>query len=179
VTVTPIDRDLAMVAGVIGSADSAGAVTIRLSTVYPGGVVGAARAGLRRTAFHEFHHLVTGWTLKAIFVDRAFHGGVLPAAVYEGLADVFALDYTGAVADDSLAIPADVEDWLAELVAIPPDTKWKWEDWMNRHPDGRLAIGYRVGAYVVRRAMERSGRSILDLTTLPPDTILALAEVRR
>jgi hypothetical protein len=37
----------------------------------------------------------------------------------------------------------------------------------EQESDGRLAVGYRVGAYLVRRAIQRSGTSILELAGVP------------
>lgn len=176
--VSLLDRDLTIVAGVTGSANASGDVTLQLSTTFPGGPVGAARAGLRRTVFHEAHHLVTGWTLDSIFAGgREPRGPLLHAMVFEGMADVFAIDATGSPVDAALAIPAEAAHWLAEILARPRNAKWNWGEWMNMAPDGRLAIGYRIGAYIVRRAMERSGKSVRELTALPPEQILRLAGV--
>jgi hypothetical protein len=47
---------------------------------------------------------------------------------------------------------------------------------MGEHPDGRNSIGYRVGRYIVHQATANSGKSILELSELTPDEILALAE---
>jgi hypothetical protein len=44
-----------------------------------------------------------------------------------------------------------------------------------QHLNGRLAVGYRTGNYLIRKAMAKSGKDVLELSELPPDTIFALA----
>lgn len=50
-----------------------------------------------------------------------------------------------------------------------------YQHWMLQHPDGRLAVGYQTGNYLIRKAMAKSGKDVLELSELPPDTIFALA----
>jgi hypothetical protein len=44
-----------------------------------------------------------------------------------------------------------------------------------QHPDGSLAVGYRTGNYLIRKAMAKSGKDVLKLSELPPDTIFSFA----
>ena len=44
-----------------------------------------------------------------------------------------------------------------------------------QHLNGRLAVGYRTGNYLIRKAIAKSGKDVLELSELPPDTIFALA----
>ena len=171
VTVVPVQRDLGTVGGVAGRADAPGEVLIEISTTFPGGLP-AAKPGLSRAVFHEFHHLVRGWTIR----KNRFGPGIAIAAVNEGLADVFAEHYTG-VAFEANAYPENVEEWAIEIMGLPPDADYA--EWMFEHPDGRLAIGYRTGRYIVHQAMANSGKSILELSELSPDRILDLAEIER
>jgi len=167
VTVVAIDRDLSSVGGVAGRADAPGQVLIEMSAAYPGGIAAAARDGLRAAFFHELHHLVRGWTIR----DNAFGPGIPNAVVNEGLASVFAETYTG-TSFERFDYPPEVGDWLQEILTLPVDANYNM--WMNEHPDGRLAMGYRVGRYVVHEAMRRSGKSILELSEDSPAEILEL-----
>jgi len=46
---------------------------------------------------------------------------------------------------------------------------------MNIHPDGREAIGYRAGAYLVRAALKNSGKDIVTLSYYSIKDIYQLA----
>ncbi len=140
---------------------------IAISSSYPGGVAGAMRAGLRSVLLHEFHHLARGWTIR----ENQFGAGIPTAAVNEGLAAVFADTYSGRLFA-GYEYPADVDQWLDEIMELPVDANYN--EWMNQHPDGRMAIGYRVGRYIIHQAMERSGMDVLELSGLPPSEILAM-----
>ena len=168
VSVVVIDRDLSSVGGVAGRADAPGEVLMEISTTYPGGISAAARTGLRAALYHEFHHLVRGWTMA----QNRFGPGIPNAVVNEGLASVFAETYTG-TSFERFDYPEDVRDWLDEILTLPVDADYN--TWMNEHPDGRIAIGYRIGRYVVHEAMRRSGQSILELSSLSPEQLLGLA----
>jgi hypothetical protein len=168
VTVVTIDRDLSSVGGVAGRADAPGEVVIEMSAAYPGGLREAARDGLTSVIYHEFHHLVRGWTIR----ENRFGRGIPNAVVNEGLASVFADTYSG-TSFERFEYPENASEWLEELLELPLDADYN--TWMNEHPDGRLAMGYRTGRYVVHEALRRSGRSILELSALSPEAILALA----
>lgn len=168
VTVVLVDRDLDGVGGVSGRADAAGEVLVEISTVFPGGVPAATEAGLSKTVFHEFHHLVRGWTIS----ENLFGPSIATAAVNEGLANVFAEQYTG-VSFEAEAYPDNVDEWVAEILALPTDADYG--EWMFEHPDGRQAIGYRTGRYIVHQAMANSRKTILQLSELSPEEILDLA----
>ncbi|WP_282081248.1 hypothetical protein [Aquimarina algiphila] len=49
---------------------------------------------------------------------------------------------------------------------------------MNQHEDGRLAIGYRVGTFIVENAMKNSEMTILELSNLKPNEILKLSRLQ-
>ena len=168
VTIQTIDRDLSSVGGAAGRADAPGEVVVMLSASYPGGLDAAVRDGLATVLYHEFHHLVRGWTIR----ENRFGPGIPIAAVNEGLAGVFADTYSG-VSHARFDYPDNVEEWLDELLALPLDADYN--EWMNDHPDGRIAAGYRTGRYVVHQAMRHSGMSILELTAVPPEEILRMA----
>jgi hypothetical protein len=142
-----------------------GAVYWTVDPRHRGGIAGVASAQLRATLFHEYFHLIR---------EPGRSGrSLVDAAVNEGLATVFEREFGGAPTPWG-SYPADVAGWAQELLALPNDAPR--EHWMFRHPDGRRWIGYKVGTYLVDRAVRRSGRSIVDLAGVPTETILAWAE---
>jgi uncharacterized protein YjaZ len=169
VSVHPLDRDLSAVGGVTGHAESPDEVVIYLSTSFEGGMANAASTGLRPVLFHEFHHLVRGWTIR----DNRFGPGIAVAAVNEGLANVFAEIYTD-TAFPGNAHPANADDWLREIFALPTDASYS--EWMIEHPDGRQAVGYKAGSYLIRELLALTDLSILELSKLSVEQILALWE---
>ena len=171
VTVHPVATDLASVGGVTGRADSPSEVAIYISTTFDGGVIPAADTGLAATLCHEFHHLARGWTIE----ENKFGPGITTAAVNEGLANVFSEIYTD-TAFEGNAYPANVRDWLEEVSALPLDASYN--HWMNQHPDGRQAVGYKVGSFMIHQALARSDLSILELSALPVEDILGLNELK-
>ena len=50
-----------------------------------------------------------------------------------------------------------------------------YQHWMFQHPDGRLAVGYRTGNYLIRKAMAKSGKDVLELSEHTPDEIYKMA----
>ena len=172
VTAMVIDRDVDIVGGATGRADAPGKVLIELSNVFPGGVSAAAQGGgLASTIFHEFHHLARGWTIQG----NKFGPGIPIAAVNEGLATVFAEEYTGIYYEEVYSYPENAAAWLQEILALPVDADYS--TWMmGQQPDGRKNIGYRVGRYIVHQATANSGKGILELSSLAPEEILKLAE---
>ncbi len=171
VMVEGTDRNIDIVHGVVGRTDrnSPALITIQVSKSYQGGNVEALGKGLRTTIFHEYHHLSRGWAIQ----DNHFGPGIPNAMVNEGLAVVFAEIYTGDI-NQVNAYPDEAGTWVKEILALPLDASYS--DWvMGEHPDGRTSIGYRAGNFLVRQAMDKSGKNILELSRLNPDEIIALA----
>ena len=167
-TVRVVTNDLEPVGGVAGWAARPGEVQLLVSSAYPGGVEAAIEDGLASVLYHEFHHLWRGWTIE----ENRFGPGIPTAVVNEGLAGVFSDTYSGRMWE-RFDYPENVQDWLTEILALPIDADYN--TWMNDHPDGRIAIGYRTGRYVVHQAMRKSGKDILALSKLSPEEILTLA----
>lgn len=145
-----------------------GEVFVYISNIYPGGVKAAVNASLAYTIHHEFHHLARGWTM----VGNKFEQGIDIAMVNEGLAVVFGEVYTQEIFEGN-SIPKDVAKWVDDVLALPKDANYN--TWMNEHPDGRLGIGYRSGNFIIREAMKKSGKNILEMSKLQPEDILKLA----
>lgn len=158
--------------------DSTGELGIALDTnrmrwvVNPeaGAVDQIIRHHLRRTFFHEAHHLARGWARYA--VDEPIT--IMDAAVAEGLASAYQRDFGGSGVAWS-SFPEDIGSWVAEVLAL--ENAKDYHQWMFQHKDGRRLIGYRVGLYVVDKAIKNSGKSAADLVHTPTQTILKLADV--
>jgi len=173
VTAVLIDRNVDIVGGVTGRADAPGVVLVELSSLFPGGVSAAAHSALSSTIFHEFHHLERGWTIQG----NKFGPGIPIAAVNEGLASVFAEEFTGVYYEEAYSYPEDAFKWLEEILSLPKNADYS--TWMmGEHPDGRNSIGYRVGRYIAHQAMAISGKNIIELSKLSPDEILAIVAER-
>ncbi len=170
VQVVPIVRPIVdKLGGVTGRADRPGGIVIEVSTTFDGGMSGAIEAGLLRTATHEMHHLVRGWTIE----DNKFGPGIAIATANEGLAEIYSERIAGPANSYSVLDDATFTAWAEEILALPVHASYG--DWMFSHPDGREAIGYRVGAELVRRAMANSGLSIIEITERSPQEIWELA----
>lgn len=169
VQIEAIDRPgVDAIGGITGRAQRPGVIVIELSSTYPDGMAAAIEANLARNFLHELHHLTRGWTIE----DNAFGPGIHIAAINEGLAVVYSEEMTGQ-ADASGQTPEDPQAWALEIRDLPLDANY-WE-WMFDHPDGREAVGYRTGAWLVRQAMANSGLGILELAERSPDEIWRLA----
>jgi hypothetical protein len=172
VTIVPVDRDLSAVGHVSGRSDAPGVVLVEISISGDGGVDAAIADGLDSAFVHELHHLVRGWTISG----NRFGHGIAIAAANEGLAVAYAEILTGKSYPGNTPPAADVAiEWALEIRALP--LRANYGEWMFAHPDGRVAVGYRTGAFIVRRAMENSSRDIVDLSTASPEEIWELAEI--
>lgn len=123
---------------------------------------------LRDSVFHEINHVVH-YAFQPKVEDALFW------VVVEGLAVVFAREVAGAghpwnaYKDDGI-----MTQWLNDLrTAADPNS----EKWYGDHPDGRQNIAYKTGAWIVDKAIERSGQSIIELTKLNYNEIISLADV--
>lgn len=167
-----VDWNLESVGGVTGRAESNSPplVLIQISNTYANGIPGAIMAGLKSTVYHEFHHLSRGWAIQ----DNKFGPGIDMAMVNEGLAEVFAEQYTGQEFEAN-HIPEHVnaDDWVNEILRLPKGASY--HEWMFEHPDGRTSVGYRTGHYLIKKTMKISGKNILELSSLSPKEIIKLA----
>ena len=163
-----IDRDLSMVNGTTGRADKPTEIELSFSSTYKNGIDAAIQDGLEVTLFHELHHTVRGWTIYG----NKFSRGIDIAAINEGLADVFAEIQAG-YPHSKYPDDVDFDAWTREILALPKNANYG--QWMFAHPDGREAIGYRTGAYVIKKAMKKSGKGILDLSKMSVSKLYKLA----
>lgn len=171
VIVENVDWNLDIVSGVTGRTETNNPplVLVQISNNYKGGVIDSVYQGIKSTIFHELHHLSRGWAIQ----DNKFSYGIPNAMVNEGLAVVFTEVYTGNI-NEVNAYTDEADNWVKEILALPLDASYS--DWvMGEHPDGRTYIGYRTGNFLIRRAMNNSGKSILELSELMPNEIIKLA----
>ena len=171
VIVENVDWNLNIVNGVTGRTETnhPPLVLVQISNNYKDGVIDSVYQGIKTTIFHEFHHLSRGWAIQ----DNKFSYGIPNAMVNEGLAVAFTEIYTGNI-NEVNAYTDEADNWVKEILALPLDASYS--DWvMGEHPDGRTYIGYRTGNFMVRRAMNNSGQSILELSNLMPNEIIKLA----
>ena len=124
---------------------------------------------LRGTLFHEFHHLARGWARMAVEPPIR----IIDAAISEGLSVVFQRDYAG-TGMGGLEPPENIDAWVDEVLMLKDSARY--EEWMFQHSDGRRLIGYRVGVYLVDRAIKASKKSVVDLVRTPTDQIVAYAK---
>jgi uncharacterized protein YjaZ len=172
VVVEIVDWDLNTVGGVTGRTETnnPAIVAIQISNKFNGGISNALDIGLESTIFHEFHHLSRGWAIQ----DNKFERGISIAMVNEGLAEIFAEEYTNAIFEEN-HVPknADPNAWVKEILGLSKYADY--EKWMFKHPDGRTSIGYRAGTFLIRQAMSKSEKNILELSNLTPNEIIKLA----
>ena len=167
VTITPVDWPLEAVGGVTGRADAPGDIKLQISNSYPGGISGALEEGLAPAFIHELHHLVRGWTIN----DNQFGPGIQTAAINEGMAVVFSETVSGKHYPGN-ASPEDAVEWAGEIHTLPLNADYY--QWMFDHPDGRQAVGYRTGAYIIREAMDVSDQTIVELSEMSPEEVWTL-----
>ncbi len=167
-TLRVIDRSLADVYGVTGRADKIDAIEIALSSQYGNSLEDAIQDGLRGTLFHELHHTIRGWTIHG----NQFPQGIDVATINEGLADVFAEIQINREMN-KMAKDVNFDEWTNEVLQLPKNANYG--DWMGLHPDGRMAVGYRTGAYLVKLAIKNSGKGIVELSSLSVGKIYQLA----
>lgn len=122
---------------------------------------------LRPSVYHELNH-------AARYNVPIWHKSFLDDCILEGLANVFAREY----ADEKAPwadYPDDVELWISEIKDA--GSTINYEHYLYNHPDGRRWIGYKVGTYIVDTAMSKSGKSILELSSMECSEIFDLAEI--
>ncbi|NOU51484.1 DUF2268 domain-containing protein [Pseudoalteromonas sp. JBTF-M23] len=169
VNIALVDKDLDKVGGVSGIAQTPTSINLDIAKMYTKGINEAIAKGVKNTLYHEYHHLARGWTIE----ENRFGPGIAIAAANEGLATVFAEQYSG-IQDSWLHYPNSVSEWVREIINLPDNAPY--DIWMmGKHPDGRENIGYKAGTYIVHQAIKNSGLSVLELSKLSPFEILDLS----
>ena len=143
-------------------------IFIEVSNVYAKGITAAIEDGLEVIVYHEFHHLSRGWAIR----DNTFRQGIDVAAINEGLAIIFSEKYTHKKLEAN-AFTKETSNWVNEIIRLPKNANYG--KWMFKHPDGRTAIGYRTGNYIVTKALQKTKSDILELSKLSPQEIYKLS----
>jgi uncharacterized protein YjaZ len=128
---------------------------------------------LHGAVLHEAMHVVQRFTMWE-YRDRT-PPPALEHAVFEGCATVFERERAGTappwarVEDDET-----MQAWTAEVAALGTD--FDWRRWKFYDPDtGRDLVLYRVGTFVVDRALAATGAEIESLAERAVTEIAALA----
>lgn len=158
-------KDVIPETGETGAAISPATVIWVVDPAHDGGVLTVARTWLRASLLHEFHHLARLQSTRST--------SLMDEVITEGLATAFERDVAG-VSPPWGVYPDDVQEWVKELVSLPPSVDRNL--WLRaRHPDNRRWIGMRAGTYLADQAMARSGRSTADLVSASTEAVLELA----
>jgi hypothetical protein len=153
--------------GASGAALGPNRIAWIVDTSRPEGAVTLAERTLRTILFHELHHLARGCTQSGP-PFRSFVDG----AICEGMATAFARDF--ASGEQPWAnYPPEVERWYEEVKDLPASATTG--EWMFFHSDGRAWVGYKVGTFLVDKAIEASGRSAAGLVDVASEDIVELA----
>lgn len=136
---------------------------------------------LRATIFHEGYHLVQGHTYEDPKVPYA---RALDSVIYEGCATVFEREHAdinplwGIYSQYDEATLAEWQNELAQIsneAYIDPKTQL-WQKWSFFDKEsGERWRAYKVGTWLVDRALQKSGKDILDLRTLSAEEIIKLS----
>ncbi|BDX05859.1 DUF2268 domain-containing putative Zn-dependent protease [Planctobacterium marinum] len=168
-SISSIDFDLAMVGHATGMAVrhlGKAEIQVRLSNFEGASLDVAIKDGLRATLLHELHHIARGWAIE----DNRFPYGIYIATVNEGLAVVFSELLTGNSYEGNQG-PAEVNTWVEEILALPKDANYM--HWVSGyHPDGRGAIGYKTGRYIIYTALLKGNKNIIELSRMSIHEIL-------
>ncbi|RYF27385.1 MAG: hypothetical protein EOO17_06195 [Chloroflexi bacterium] len=137
---------------------------------------------LRATVFHESFHLAQGHTNNK---PTAHYRNALDSAIYEGMASVFEREYaTPSVLPGEYTGESEwqLQEWADSLANITmedytdPDSglwiKWALYDKQSKQ---RWRV-YKVGTWIVDRAIQQSGKDILSLQTATAGQIADLAK---
>lgn len=138
--------------------------------------------GLRAVVMHESYHIVQGHTYTE---PSATYRHALDSAIYEGCATVFEREYANGIlpiGDYKDIEEAKLQQWAEALANISNDDYrngetglWiKWALYDKETKDRWKA--YRVGTWIVDRALKKSGKDILDFRTLDAQTIHSYVE---
>lgn len=131
------------------------------------GVSTIAKKYLRFELFHEMFHLA-----RKIKINN--DSPIIDRVINEGLATAFASHYSQEpVLWWGEYTESEVEKWVPEVLELPDDASIG--RWLYFHPDGRRYIGYKVGMYLVNKASQNSGKSIVDLAEATSKEIIKFA----
>lgn len=127
---------------------------------------------VENTVLHECNHAARyNW----LYSQGIFEPSIIDAGIHEGLATVFAGEYANGISpwgkyeDDQTMLR-----WLEELRQADTNGD-SWKDWAFDREDGRKWVGYKTGTWIVEKAIQKSGKSVIDLTSILSKDVLELA----
>jgi hypothetical protein len=129
---------------------------------------------LHSTLLHETNHAARfAWIAK----EKKYEKSLVDWAIWEGLATVFERDYGKTVPKwAKYKDEATMRLWLIDLQQADKN-KDAWEEWAFKRKDGRHWLAYRVGTWIIDRAINNSSKTVVDLTITPAKEILRLANI--
>lgn len=128
---------------------------------------------VENAVFHECNHAAR---YRWLYSQGVFESTIIDAGIHEGLATIFAGKYAngtspwGKYEDDET-----MRGWLKELRQADKNGD-SWSKWGFDHADGRKWVGYKTGTWIVDKAMQKSGKNVIDLTCVLSRDILKTAE---
>jgi uncharacterized protein YjaZ len=127
----------------------------------------ALEKGIPTAVPHETHHVVRG------YLGDSWKGSAIEAAIAEGLASVFETEVSGIITSMS-SYQDEVTGWVGEMMELGPD--WSYSDWFTGPNKGRWYVGYKVGRYIVDRAIRNApNETAVTLVNATPKEILRMA----
>lgn len=124
--------------------------------------------GVKPSVFHEMNH-------AARYNIPIYHKTFIDSCIMEGLATVFSRDYAHEKAPWAV-YPKNVNEWIVEIISKNDLFNWTYYSFDN--PDGRKWIAYKVGTYIVDRAIKKSGKTVIELTKMECSEIAELADLK-
>jgi len=129
---------------------------------------------MENAVFHECNHAAR---YRWLYSQGVFEPSIVDAGIHEGLATVFAGQYANGISpwgkyeDDET-----MNKWLEELRQADKNGE-HWKDWGFDRADGRKWVGYKTGTWIVDKAIQNSGKSVIDLTSILSKDITELASL--
>lgn len=129
---------------------------------------------IENAVFHECNHAAR---YRWLYSQGVFEPTIIDAGIHEGLATVFAGEYANGISPwGKYEDDATMQKWIEEIKQADKSGD-SWSAWGFDRPDGRKWIGYKTGTWIVDAAMQKSGKSVIDLTCVLSKDILKLAEL--
>lgn len=129
----------------------------------------AKEEGIPIAVPHECHHAVKG------FHGETWQGPIMEAVIAEGLASAFESEVSG-IQSPMSQYPPEVNEWLEEIKAVGDD--WDYHEWFSGPNEDRYHIGYKVGKYIVDKALEnRPDQTAGQLVHESTEEILNTADI--
>jgi len=136
---------------------------------------------LKGSVYHEAYHLVQGHTASE---PKAVYTTMLDSAVYEGCATVFEREYANTMplwGDYSQHSDEELAGWRDAMKGYSNEEYWDedsglWPKWaFYDKEDGQRWKVYKVGCWIVDKAIKESGVGVLEMRTKSAEKIALLS----